>query len=64
MEERQIQLNIMKNLNLMRMRGRLRPQLFAKNLTGNRWKYDTQFSNKIVRSEQHNKASHKEGQGY
>jgi hypothetical protein len=64
MEERQIQLNIMKNLNLMRMRGSLRPQLFAKTLTGNRWKYDTQFSDKIVRPEQLNKASLQEGQGY
>jgi hypothetical protein len=64
MEERQIQLNIMKNLNLITMRGRLRPQIFAKTLTGSRWKYDIQISDKIVRPEQYNKASYKEGQGY
>ena len=64
MGKKQIQPKMIKKLNLILMLGSSRPQLFAKTLTGNRWKYDTQFSDKIVLPERYDKASHQGGQSY
>jgi hypothetical protein len=55
---------MIKNLDVILMHGSTRPQFFAKTLTGNRWKYDTQFSDKIIIPKQHEKDSHQEGQSY